>query len=327
MKVKKEYLILGGIIAALLIYLILGSGRNNMSYKVPELQNIQIGEINRIEINRSGKSIILARKENNWRIMSQEYPADSTKVNSMLNVVENLTLTELAAEKKDFQRYDLDEKNKIKVKAYKGDTILRQFDIGKTSSTNSHTFVTLENDSRIFYARNSFQSDFSYEVGELRDKVIMDFEQNEITGIEIQTGGKTFQFVKKMETVEPEEKESQDTNDAFEIPEETRQEETWVLPDGIKGNKDNISSILSSIPRLRCDEYIEGKNIEDFKEPVYTVILKGSKDYTLKIFEKEDKEDGKYPSLSSENAYPFLLSTYSAESIMKKPEELTNSDE
>ncbi len=195
MKVKKEYLILGGIIAALLIYLILGSGRNNMSYKVPELQNIQIGEINRIEINRSGKSIILARKENNWRIMSQEYPADSTKVNSMLNVVENLTLTELAAEKKDFQRYDLDEKNKIKVKAYKGDTILRQFDIGKTSSTNSHTFVTLENDSRIFYARNSFQSDFSYEVGELRDKVIMDFEQSEITGIEIQKSGKTFYFV------------------------------------------------------------------------------------------------------------------------------------
>jgi len=327
MKVKKEYLILGGIIAALLIYLILGSGRNNMSYKVPELQNIQTGEINRIEINRSGKSIILARKENNWRIMSQEYPADSTKVNSMLNVVENLTLTELAAEKKDFQRYDLDEKNKIKVKAYKGDTILRQFDIGKTSSTNSHTFVTLENDSRIFYARNSFQSDFSYEVGDLRDKVIMDFEKSEITGIEIQKSGKTLQFVKKMETVEPEEKESQDTNEALEIPEETRQEETWVLPDGTKGNKDNINSILSAISHLRCDEYIEGKNIEDFKEPVYTVIIKGIKDYTLKIFEKEDKEDGKYPSFSSENAYPFLLSTYSAESIMKKPEELKNSDE
>ncbi len=322
MKLKKEYLILGGIIAVLLIYLILGSGRNKMSYKVPELKNIQIGEINRIEINRSGKSIILAGKEDNWKIMPQEYPANGTKVNSMLEVVENLTLTELAAEKKDFQRYDLDEKNKINVKVYKGDTLLRQFDIGKTSSTNSHTFVMLENDSRIFYARNSFQSDFSYEVGDLRDKVIMDFEQSEITGIEIQKSGKTLQFVKKMETVEPEEKESQDTNEALETPEETRQEETWVLPDGTKGNKDNINSILSAISHLRCDEYIEGKNIEDFKEPVYTVILKGSKDYTLEIFEKEDKEDGKYPSFSSENAYPFLLSTYSAESIMKKPEEL-----
>jgi hypothetical protein len=322
MKLKKEYLILGGIIAVLLIYLILGSGRNKMSYKVPELQDIQTGEINRIEINRSGISIILAGKEDNWKIVPQEYIADSTKVNSMLDVVENLTLTELAAEKKDFQRYGLDEENKITVKAYKGDTLLRQFDIGKTSSTYNHTFVKLENDSRIFYARTSFKSDFSYEVGELRDKVIMDFEQSEITGIEIQKSGKSLQFVKKMETVELEEKESQAANEALEAPGEARQEETWVLPDGTKGNKDNINSILSAISSLRCDEYIEGKNKEDFKEPVYTVILKGTKDYTLKIFEKEDKENGKYPSFSSENAYPFLLSTYSAESIMKKPEEL-----
>ena len=326
MKLKKEYLILGGIIAVLLIYLILGSGRNSMSYKVPELQKIQKGEINRIEINRSEKSIILAGKEDNWKIIPQEYPADNTKVNSMLDVLENITLTELAAEKKDFQRYDLDGKNKITVKAYKGDTILRQFDIGKTSSTHSHTFVTLESDSRIFYARNSFQSDFSYEVGELRDKVVMDFEQSEITGIEIQKDEKSLQFVKNMATVELEEKESQDANEALEAPEETSQEETWVLPDGTKGNKANINSIVSAISSLRCDEYIDGKKKEDFKEPVYTVILKGNKDYTLKIFKKEDKENGKYPSFSSENAYPFLLSTYSAESIMKKPEELTAVD-
>jgi len=112
----------------------------------------------------------------------------------------------------------------------------------------------------------------------------------------------------------------------MENPEETSQEETWISPDGTKGNKDNINSILSAISSLRCDEYIEGKNKEDFKEPVYTVILKGNKDYTLKIFEKEDKEDGKYPCFSSENAYPFLISTYSAESIIKKPEELTEFD-
>ncbi len=34
------------------------------------------------------------------------------------------------------------------------------------------------------------------------------------------------------------------------------------------------------------------------------------------------KEGGKYPALSSENEYPFLLAMYSAERIMKKPEEL-----
>jgi len=59
--------------------------------------------------------------------------------------------------------------------------------------------------------------------------------------------------------------------------------------------------------------------------------LKGSKDYMIKIFPKlekkeDEKEEGsgaeKYPAISSENSYPFLLTSWKAEQVMKKPEDL-----
>ena len=104
------------------------------------------------------------------------------------------------------------------------------------------------------------------------------------------------------------------------------EEEAWILPDGKKGNKNNIESILSQISSLNCDEFIEGKKQEDFENPIYTITVKGTKNYTLNIFAKEDKEDGKYPAFTSENAFPFLLTVYTAELIMKKPEDLIQQD-
>jgi hypothetical protein len=61
---------------------------------------------------------------------------------------------------------------------------------------------------------------------------------------------------------------------------------------------------------------------EDGQEPVFSVTVAGSRDYTLRIFTKQDTESGKYPALSSESPYPFLLSTYKAERIIKKEKDL-----
>ena len=75
---------------------------------------------------------------------------------------------------------------------------------------------------------------------------------------------------------------------------------------------------------LRCDEFLEGEGIsEEEQSPVFAVTVKGSKDFTLRIFAKQDGEgEGKYPALSSESPYAFLLSTYRAERIIKKKTDL-----
>jgi hypothetical protein len=51
--------------------------------------------------------------------------------------------------------------------------------------------------------------------------------------------------------------------------------------------------------------------------------LKGRKDFQLSIYQKEEKAIS-YAAVSSESPYPFLLSSYMADNIMKKPENLKN---
>jgi len=320
-KLKKEYLALIGIIVVLLLYLIISGGKNKMSYEIPNIANIDAGEINRIEVTQGDNTLVLTGKEDTWKILPQEYPADSVKVKDMLDSIEKLTLTELAAENKDFQRYELNDEKKISVTAFKNDVQLRKFDIGKTSSTYRHTFVRIQDDTNIYYARNSIRSHFEQELKELRDKIVLAFEKAEISTAVFTTHN--LQFSKQMLPKETSEAEKTAEDAAVE----PQPEETWVLTDGTKANQANLDTVISAMADLRCDEYIEGTKKEELHDPIFIVTLKGNKDYTVSIFKKEDKEDGKYPAISSGNQYPFMLSTYTAERIMKKQEELTESEE
>jgi hypothetical protein len=62
---------------------------------------------------------------------------------------------------------------------------------------------------------------------------------------------------------------------------------------------------VNTLSILSCDEYIEDKAKEDFSSPIYSVSLKGLKEYTISFF---DKTDNTYPAVSSQNQYPFFMS-------------------
>ncbi len=337
MKIKKQYLILSGIIAVLLIYLILGSGRSKMSYEVPRLKSLNQQEITKLEIILSDRTVTLSGQGEAWNIEPQDYPADPVKVEDMLETVANLTLTELASEQQDYQRYDLDQDSRITVKAYQEERLVREFDIGKIPSTYRHTFIRMADDTRVYYARESFRSRFENEIKDLRDKKVMSLDKNAVSEIHLTQEDTTLEFEKKMipatppEEKTPPEKEETET----ETPQEPQEQEAWVTDDGRTGDKTGLDTILSELSDLRCDDFIEGKAKADYSSPIYTVVLKGNKDYMLQIYaqeekvEEEEKEEGggvsqdeKYPAVSSESPYPFLLSTYRAERIMKKPEDL-----
>jgi len=324
MKLKKEYTILLGIIVVLLIYLLFGTGRSKMNYSVPKLKTLDHSEITRIEVIRTDSSLILSGEGDTWEIQPQEFPADPVKIQDMLETIAGLQLTDLAAESQDFQRYDLDEDSKITVKAFQGEELLRQFDIGKTPSTYRHTFVRLTDDTRVYYAKESFRSRFELDVDDLRDKTVMGFDKNEISGITISQAGETLVFTKTLATTPQEDRAADEAGEevAETTPEQAREEEAWVLADGRTGDKTALEGILSTLSDLRCDEFLEGESPAESMEPVFSVTVTGTKDYTLRIFTKQEGESGKYPALSSENPYPFLLSTYRAESIIKKEKDL-----
>ena len=96
----------------------------------------------------------------------------------------------------------------------------------------------------------------------------------------------------------------------------------WQTAAGKNASSTKINRLLTTLSDLKCEEYISGQDKDELKEPIFTLLLKGSKEYKLSIFEKPNKDKKDYPAISSENSYPFVLSGSKAENIMEDPKEL-----
>ena len=317
MKIKQEYLILFVMILALCLYLILRSS-DKSHYKLPEISSLVEKDISKIEISKTDSSIILKKKDDVWSIDPQGYPADAGKVKDMLAVIENLTLTALVSESKDYNRYELNDDKKIAVKAWIGGKLGREFEVGKTASSYRHTFVKLANDHRVYHARESFRDKFDRTVGELRDKAVLTFDQNEIKEMKITKQGQTVAFLRKLATEG--ESAGQDTGD--EDPTPDKEQTVWQTDKGKEGRESELRSLLATLSKLRCEKYMDGRKKDEFANPIYTIWLKGTGEYTLSFFAKTEKDATDHPATSSENDYPFFLQNYQANKIMKDPDEM-----
>ena len=304
MKTKKEYCILSAIIIALVLYLILRNPDRTL-YTLPEIPQVSKGDITKIDISLQGASIVLNKKDKGWYIDPQGYPAEKDKVKKMLDIVEKLTLTALVSESKSYNRYDLHNKKKITVKTWAGDTLKREFDIGKPATSYRHTFVKMTGNEGVYHAPGNFRGNFDHTVESLRDKIVLLFDKNEIHEIQITKDGKALVLFRKTVPVE--------------VGEE--QETIWQGGDGEKIDESKLNRFLSTLSNLRCQKYLNDKKKADFTDPIYAIDLKGVREYTLSIFDKKDKDTKEYPAVSSENAYPFVLSGRQADNIMKKPDE------
>jgi hypothetical protein len=316
-KAKAEFIVLGIVIVALSLYLVLRNP-NRINYQLPDLPPIIKAEISRIDIAKAGQLIRLEKKDGQWWIQPQGFSSDQTKVSAIVDAIFNLSLTALVSESENYFPYGLDKENEIGVKAFKNGQVLREFSVGNVASTYSHTYVKLVNDPRVFHARNSFRGDFDQKIDGLRDKTVLKFDPNEISAIEISNPSEKILFTKNVKPVEVKANEKMPAGQA-----PPPAEASWLMTDGQPGNNAELKGIIDQVSQLACEQFIEGKTKDDFKEPIYSVLLKGRKDFILSIYRKAEKEIN-YPVLSSESPYPFLLSSYSAENIMKKPEILKN---
>ncbi len=317
-KPRTELIILAVAIVAMLLYLLLRDP-DRINYHLPALPAIARADLSRIDISKNGQTIRLEKKDGRWLIQPQGYVSDMVKMETIEDAICNLRLTALVSESGNFFPYGLDPENEIVVKAYENERLLREFSVGNVASTYSHTFVKLAGDRRVFHAGKSFRSDFDRKIDDLRDTIVLQFDKNEIAAIEISSGAEKILFSKNVKPVDVKPNEEKPQDQA--APPKT--EESWLMANGRPGNLSELNGIIEQASKLNCEGFIAGKSKEDFREPVYTVSFKGSRDYRLTIFQKAEKETA-YPALSSESPYPFLLSSYKAENIMKKPDILKN---
>jgi hypothetical protein len=315
MKVKKEYTILFVIIVGLLLYLILRNP-DRVQYQLPKLPHVPGTEVSKLEISKPETPILLVKRDNRWHITPQGYPANSAKIKDMLAIIESLTLTALVSESKNYRRYDLDKDKKITVKAWAGDTLRREFEVGKAASSNRHTFVRLPGDDRVYQARENFRATFNLTVKDLWEKTVLSFNPTEIHEIHVTKKQQSIHFTREQVPVEVDEAEKADDKSSPPPKAQT----LWKSDDGEEGDGSKLNGLLMALSNLRCEKYIENRKRDDFTNPIYTLKLKGVEEYTLSIFDKMDEDAKSYPAISSQGDFPFLVSDRQMEKVMVDPE-------
>lgn len=317
MKIKKEYIILILIIIGLCVYLFTRS-TDRTHYQLPALTELEPGKITKIEISTDAGSMVLKKRDNQWYLEPSGYLADADKVNSMLSVFENLSLAALVSESKDYQRYDLDPAKRISAKAWQGDALVRDLDIGKAAPSFRHTFVKLGNDSRVFHANENFRAKFEQTRDSLRDHGVLAFKAGDIQEVQITKDQVTVEMVRNEVPVEP--AESQAEKSDAPLPAAVNFE--WQDRNGKKVNNQNLGRWLTTLGNLKCARYIDDRKKDSFSEPIYSVKLKGGQEHQLSIFAKLEKDADSYPAVSSGSDYAFLLSNNQVQQIMKEPSEM-----
>ncbi len=319
MKFKKEYLILALVIIALVVYLFVRKTDRTL-YRLPAVAPVAKNEISKIQITRDGITIELDKKDDHWYIAPRQYPADAGKVKRMLDSLEKLTLTALVSESKDYRRYDLGSKKKIAVKAWQGNRLKRDFEIGKTAASFRHTFVKLADNDRVFHARGNFRSNFDVTADNLRDKTVLAFAPADIRQLTYTSNGKSRVAIRNKI---PSEEKDRPADKKKGAPSPAPDAKTvWQTAAGDKIDTGVLKALLGMLSGLHCQKFIDGRKKEDFKSPLFSLQLTGGRPYSLAVFAKAKEKDNGYPAVSSESAYPFQLSDSQVEKIKKDTEKI-----
>jgi len=184
---KKEYLILALVIIGLSAYLALHR-EDGSHYELPLFPRVETGDITSLDLETKDGSLTLIKDNDSWKVGDKGFPADRTRVDAMLKVVEDFEVTALVSDIQDLSRYELDGDHSIRVIAKKGDEILRSFDIGKPAPTYNHTFVALPGEKGVFHARGSFQNDFDKTLDELRDNLVFTLDGDRASRLLVEKG-------------------------------------------------------------------------------------------------------------------------------------------
>jgi len=311
MKIRKEAVILGVVIVVLSLYLVFNKSDRSL-YDLPHIEPAPLSEISKISMDSSEGSILLIQKAGEWTVNQEAYPGDKNTIKQVAEIIANLTMTTLISESKNYERYDLGPDHKIIVKAWAGDTLVREFDVGKAASGHRHTYVKLAGNHRVYHAGESFRNRMQGKADKFRDKAVMTFEPDQIQQIQLSKKDAQSVFTKQKTEEAPDKTPADD--EPLEM-EKTKPVWKNAAGDVVKDNK--LTKLLGDLSSLKCSAFIEDRKKSDFKDPMVTVTFKGSEEFSLSIFEQSEKNTSGYPAISSQNDYTFFLPKWQADQVIK----------
>ena len=301
---------LGIVIVVLSLYLIFNQGDRTL-YELPDLKPILSSKISRMTLDSSEGSIVFTRKAGGWVINEEAYPGDETNIKRVIDIVTNLRLTTLISESKNYGRYDLDPEHAITVKAWEGDKLVREFDVGKAASGHRQTFVRLADDYRVYHAGEGFRNRVQGNLDMFRNKTVMSFEPDQIEQVQVSNKDAQGVFIKEKIP-----QAASETPADGDTPEMKTIHSVWKNAVGEVVKESKLTTLIDDFSSLKCGAFVYDRQKDDLTDPIAMITFKGAEEYTLQIFEQFEEDASEYPAVSSQNDYLFIIPKWQADQVI-----------
>lgn len=289
--------VLGPASILVIIFGILG-GADRIGYELPSLEPVDASSVDRIVIERPSESVSLHRSPTGWLVSPGNFAAHIPSVQFLLGAMTDLNITDVVSIRDDPARYDLDTEQRLRVTLQGSGGDLLVVDIGRRAATYGHTYVSVPGDNRILQAAGELRAAFDRGVDALRDRRVLSFAPEDITGIELTLDDGITKVVRAART---------DEGWIRSVEAEVTAAGNPVLD---QGAIDAVLGFLAgfSAYRFRYDDPLSG-------EPWLTMRITGDDDaHTLEIY---DAEGSLYPARTSGSDYEFDMFSFQADLILE----------
>ena len=251
----------------------------------------------KLTIENVGTLIELAKSDDGWTVGERRYKADTNGADALVDAVKNIRILDTVAQAGNDavdERYEIDKANAIVVKAYKGNELVRTLTIGKTSSTGSQSYLTLDGKKDIYLVSGTLRDTFKKDVAALRSKSVYAVDSSGLTAVSESMGSTVLSIVKSGDPA------------------------AWTATGGAANvDAEKAASWAASLATLNADSWLDDDFILPAASESVTVITAGGNAITVSVYKEGDGDEAKYYGTCSETPYKFALSLYSAGKYLK----------
>lgn len=281
-----EIAILGALALISLIYLGVRD-RGELNYSLPDFPEVSAEDITMIEISYpEGTNLSLGKKGTVWEL-SDGYPADENSVTTILTALEEFNPVDLVSESGNLGRYDLDEGSRYNVRAFRGDDLLREVYLGKTSSSGSYNYVLFPGSNKVYTLRGALVKTLDKPMDNFRSKKAMTVNRNAVIALEL----------KSPEGVKVLTKGGDDK---------------WINQDGLIWDDARVQDIIGRVATLQAVGFPSETPMAGTE--LATLTIRGDKVQTLTLY--PPTAEG-YIAVSSDYPHPVLITEYAGNTIQE----------
>lgn len=261
--------------------------------------------IDSIEIaSPDSPGIVLSRAGESWVVGDRRYPADASRVEAMLSLLDRVKILGTVASDASRGEYGLGEGSSLAVTALSGGKRIRSVLVGKGAVNSMQTYARVDDAQSVSLLSGNYRGAFALSVDELRSRDIWKLDEPSVTRVASDRPSLSFALEK-----------------AGDPP-------VWSLA----ANSPKTPSSASAVDAEKANAWVNGLLSvkahsfagDDAGIPASTLcaitISAGGADYWIRVHAKGS--DGLYLCTAGGAASPFYLSSWAAEKLLKTPSDL-----